>query len=197
MKITRCLIFIMMLFFSCTKVYDEIVFKPIHDSPKKKTKIYTIVKGGHYSDGNNFQLLHLPELRFEVNFDNSAIYRTEIAENQYDINKLYGFADCETAHHENSARFGWRWNGHAVELHAYCYNASKRNILFLESIPVGKAIELAIGIRPNEYIFEIAGRKYPISRHCSTTQITGYKLYPYFGGDEVAPHDITISIRDL
>ena len=26
---------------------------------------------------------------------------------------------------------------------------------------------------------------------------TRYKLYPYFGGDEVAPHDITIQMADL
>jgi hypothetical protein len=33
-------------------------------------------------------------------------------------------------------------------------------------------------------------------RAAATVKAKGYRLYPYFGGDETAPHDITISIRD-
>jgi hypothetical protein len=31
----------------------------------------------------------------------------------------------------------------------------------------------------------------------STPKGKGYRLYPYFGGDETAPHDISIWVKDL
>jgi hypothetical protein len=30
-----------------------------------------------------------------------------------------------------------------------------------------------------------------------TTKAKGYQLYPYFGGNELAPHDMHIWIKDL
>jgi len=36
-----------------------------------------------------------------------------------------------------------------------------------------------------------------MSRASSTATAVGYKLYPYFGGDEAAPHDINIWIKEL
>jgi hypothetical protein len=35
-----------------------------------------------------------------------------------------------------------------------------------------------------------------LPRHCSGNY-TRYKLYPYFGGDELAPHKIEIKITEL
>jgi len=34
-------------------------------------------------------------------------------------------------------------------------------------------------------------------RESTTTMAEGYQLYPYFGGDETAPHDIFIWIEKL
>ena len=158
---------------------------------------YIIPAGKHYSRNNSFKQLSNPELRFLVIFDSSAIYENEKPENQYDINKLYGFSDCGSQHHKNSARFGWRWNRNVIEIHAYWYNDSLRFHKLLDTVAIGQPHELALAVQPGHYIFEISNQKYFVPRHCTGSIIEGYLLYPYFGGDETAPHDIRIKIRDL
>lgn len=34
-------------------------------------------------------------------------------------------------------------------------------------------------------------------RGCGSKKSVGYKLFPFFGGDEVAPHEVKIEIVDL
>ena len=158
---------------------------------------YNIRKGNHYAEGTAFKKIHQHELRFQVLFDSSAIYTNIKANNQYDINKLYGFSDCGTMHHENSARFGWRWNGKCIEIHAYWYNDSIRSNEFLDAVSIGDTAELAIKVLPRQYGFEINNNTHVFPRHCTAPGMEGYQLYPYFGGDETAPHDIRIRIKEL
>lgn len=184
---------------SCTRILDEMrLAKASNKSILLPAFVeYKIQKGNHYAEGSTFKQIHHTELRFEVVFDSSAIYENIKSENQYDINKLYGFSDCNTAHHENSARFGWRWNGNSIEIHAYWYNDSTRYHQFLDTVSKENPYELAIQILPQQYGFEIKNRTRFVPRHCNSATMEGYRLYPYFGGDEAAPHDIRIRIKDL
>ncbi len=34
-------------------------------------------------------------------------------------------------------------------------------------------------------------------RASTTVKSSGYKLYPYFGGDEFAPHDVRVWIKEV
>lgn len=54
-----------------------------------------------------------------------------------------------------------------------------------------------ISVRNNEYIFSVNGNTITMPRTSTTLQATGYKLFPYFGGNELAPHDIFIRIKEL
>jgi hypothetical protein len=49
----------------------------------------------------------------------------------------------------------------------------------------------------NKYVFTVNGNPVNIPRSSTTTTGRGYKLYPYFGGDELAPHNVTIKIKEL
>jgi len=158
---------------------------------------YKILKGNHFAERITYKQLHQSELRFQVVFDSSAIYNNIKPENQYDINKLYGFSDCSTIHHENSARFGWRWNGRAIEIHAYWYNDSIRYDKFLDTVSIGNTHEFSIKLLPEQYGFEIKKETRFVPRHCGSAITEGYQLFPYFGGDETAPHDISIRIKEL
>jgi hypothetical protein len=183
---------------SCTKVVNEMFLAQTKSKTTSPRFIeYIIHKGNHYAEGTSFKEVHQSELRFEVLFDSSAIYTNSKATNQYDINKLYGFSDCGTMHHENSARFGWRWNGKCIEIHAYWYNDSIRHNEFLDTVSIGTATALAIKALPRHYSFEIKNRTHSFPRRCNTSAIEGYQLYPYFGGDETAPHDIRIRIKEF
>jgi hypothetical protein len=136
------------------------------------------------------------KLQFEVLFDSSCIYNTELSENSSDINKVYGFSDCASRHHENSARAGWLWNGSAIELYAYCYAEGKRSSKLMGTTGIGQIKKISIAAESGKYVFELDGAKTIMSRGCSDTAISGYKLYPYFGGNESAPHNIQIAIKE-
>ena len=190
-----CAAVFFLLFISCNK--SSQVTTPEQLQTTTSFVKYTIKKGTHFSELNNYKAFTKKELKFTVIFDSSAIYSSASKSNQDDINKLYGFSDCGTHHHENSARFGWRWNGSALELHAYWYVKQSRYSRLLQNIPIGKEVELAIHILPEHYGFESSHEIVLVPRHCSSNAADGYLLYPYFGGDESAPHDISILIKDL
>ncbi|SFF83855.1 hypothetical protein [Pontibacter chinhatensis] len=168
-------------------------------SPKIEEKpavVHTIKKGSHYSDKNAVKQVNATALRFEVTFDSSAVYTSAKPNNQADINKLYGFSDCSTSHQVNSARFGWRWHNNRLEVLAYTYLNKKWDYKLLGAVPLGQPVPLELRVEEDKYVFVMYGQQVAMPRACTGTA-EGYQLYPYFGGDETAPHDITISIKEL
>ena len=160
-------------------------------------KIYTIKKGHQYSD-SGFRAFTSTELNFVVVFDNSAIYTTTDSSNQLAINKLFGFSDCSDLHHENSARFGWRWYNNEIQIFAYCYKNSKRADKFIGTVNLNKEYEYKLKTEGSKYIFFLNGMTDSLDNGCSSDVDYGrYFLYPYFGGIETAPHQITIRIKEL
>lgn len=170
--------------------------EPVEKTPSGEYVEYVIPKGQHYATGTNLRFLEKKSLAFKVRFDSSCIY-TVRAENAGDINKLYGFSDCGSNHQMNSARFGWVWNGSAIELYAYCYASGARNSKLLGTVAVGREIELSLTVEAGKYTFTLNGYKEFMERKCNDDAAPSYQLFPYFGGDEVAPHDVRIWIRDL
>ena len=158
---------------------------------------YTIPQGEHYADQNSFQQVQYDELRFTVKFDSTAIYQNLKTINQEDINKLYGFSDNNAQHQQFSARFGWNWAREALRLYAYIYNNGQRDSRELCSIQIGSEYECSIRVSSAHYIFSVNNVSLNMPRNSITSKGTGYKLYPYFGGDEPAPHDINIWIKEL
>ncbi len=157
---------------------------------------YTIRAGKHYCDGNSYPYFAAPALYFTVVFDSSAIYQNVNPKNQHDENKLYGFADNNSHHQQYSARFGWRWCNGQLELSAYTYNNSIRSDTVLGSVAIGVENKCAIIVKGDHYDFVINGKTTSVPRASTTPQAEGYKLLPYFGGDEVAPHTVSIRIRE-
>lgn len=157
--------------------------------------IYKIKKGNHNS-GIHAALVSTKKFNFTAKFDDSGKYSLSNI-NQFDINKLYGFSDCFSNQHKNSARFGWVWNEKAskMEIHAYTYAKGVRNYKYITSVPINKSHSFSIAVDGKNYIMTANGVTVRMERGCSSKIAFGYKLYPYFGGDEVAPHDITIEIN--
>lgn len=181
---------ITLLFFSaCTKSKNK---KDMSDGYIS----YLIKKGEHYSNNNTLtNLINLDTLKCLVIFNNSCIYKNIDSANQYDINKLIGFSDCGSLHQENSARFGWNWLNGSIHLYAYCYNNGERKYMFLDTIELNKPYYLKMYLDSSSYYFYLKDKRYTMSRFCSDNKINGYQLFPYFGGDETAPHDIQIKIK--
>jgi hypothetical protein len=158
---------------------------------------YVIPQGEHYAIGNAYKPVDVSEMAFTVRFDSSCIYQTKTSENQADINKLYGFSDNGAAHQDFSARLGWRWSEGALRLFAYTYNRSARDSKELAVVPIGQDIHCAIKVAGSQYTFTVNKTTATMPRLSTTPTGKGYQLYPYFGGDEAAPHEIRIWIKDL
>lgn len=143
--------------------------------------------------------------RFEVQLDCSMRYRLLDSENQYDINKIYGYG-FGFNHHWNSIRIGWTWNLHTkkVDVYAYCYNEGVRDYSLIHSC--GCAAKLMFDINRVKFA---EGYKWVIvivENNISYTKYVdapinpanwGFRLFPYFGGQDTAPHDIEIKIKEL
>ncbi|HEU4473026.1 MAG TPA: hypothetical protein VFR58_18170 [Flavisolibacter sp.] len=157
---------------------------------------YTIKKGQHYAEGNSYKPVETSEMRFTVRFDSTAVYKTTDPANQNDINKLYGFSDNDAAHHSFSARFGWCWSRNALRLFAYVYNSGTMASRELCTVAIGEEVGCSIKTAGSEYIFTVNGNIHRMPRASTTARAKGYQLYPYFGGDEAAPHTIRIDIRE-
>jgi hypothetical protein len=180
---------------SCHKTRVDLGQKG-HNASPQFTK-YTIASGQQYCDQNDFKQTNYNELKFVVKFDSTAIYQTLSANNQNDINKLYGFSDNNADHHQFSARIGWRWSDGALRLFGYIYNNSIMSFEELGKIGIGEEHTCSIKITATQYIFTLNNVSKSMPRTSLTSTAIGYKLYPYFGGDESAPHTIYIWIKEL
>lgn len=158
---------------------------------------YTIPKGEQYCDISTYRPTNYQQLSFVVKFDSSAIYKTISPSNQTDINKLLGFSDSKAQHHQYSARFGWRWSNNALRLFGYIYNNSIMSFKELGTIAIGTENNCSIKVNKDTYVFTLNGAETTMPRASTTATAEGYKLYPYFGGDELAPHTISVWVKEL
>ena len=192
--------FVALILCSCQKETDTIVSSlPNKNSSVKTVEFvkYTIPKGAQYAEQSTYLPSNYQQLSFVVRFDSSAIYQTQNPSNQSDINKLFGFSDNNAQHHEYSARFGWRWSDQALRLFAYVYNKGIMTFKELGTIEIGADINCSIKVKTGSYVFTLNGRETVMPREATTATGEGYKLFPYFGGDELAPQAISIWIKEL
>lgn len=158
---------------------------------------FIIGKGDHYSSPRKTSLFRGDKITFKAYFNETAIYDLG-DEDQLDTNKLYGTSDCGNFHQENSARFGWRWNNNQLEIMAFTHVHGKFYYQFIGPADLNKAFsyEIALSSDKSAYIFTFNGKSVSMERGCRDSIIKGYKLYPYFGGNEVAPHEVMIKVEE-
>lgn len=157
-----------------------------------------LIKEGQHSSNYEVETLSNYFLSYDVIFDSSAIYLSKDPKNQGDINKLFGFADCNNHHHKNSIRFGWRWNPDsvAIEILAYYYVNSVRKNKFLTTVQPGELHTYVLYHHNDGYGIAIKDVvDVVVEQGDVCTRGAYYLLYPYFGGNETAPHDIRIYMR--
>ncbi|MFZ9955482.1 MAG: hypothetical protein ACO3E1_05105 [Flavobacteriales bacterium] len=173
------------LLLSCTKEKTE----------ENTYQTFVIEKGSHESEHAIGEAINDSLLEFKVIFDSSAVYQELGDENTEDVNKLYGMSDCGIMHHMNSARVGWRWLHGNLELFAYSYNNGKREMKKIGSFSINTELKCTIACAKGKYIFKVNGQQAETKRTCTNDE--HYLLYPYFGGNETAPHRIKIKIARI
>mgnify|MGYP000486176078 CR=1 FL=1 len=74
--------------------------------------------------------------------------------------------------------------------------ASVINFIYIRDFgSPARCFQLASTVATGKYIFDVNGKKVETKRSCNIEEY--YLLYPYFGGDETAPHRIKIKIAYL
>jgi hypothetical protein len=153
-------------------------------------------QGEHYSSPRVVETLKSERLSFEAKFHPSCQYKFENAGFQDSKNKLLGFADCNSLHHENSARFGWQWLHDQLEIYAYCYVNGERVEKFVGVVAINETNHFEIRVLKDEYIFTLNNESpVIITRGASCNTGIYYLLWPYFGGTLPAPHDVHVSVK--
>lgn len=164
-------------------------------------KQYTIKEGNHYSGLRFRPVLFKKRLNFAFSFDESCLYDFGDI-NQKDVNKLVGFSFG--FHHRNSVRLGWRAvDMEKIELLAYVYRKGKlvkewEEHLYLGLVRPNTQLYGTIEVTRWKYKFTILGDKLSKSTELHRPLLLnpfGYMLYPYFGGDNKAPHDINLKMQ--
>jgi hypothetical protein len=157
---------------------------------------FVIRKGEHYSNTNIVQSLQSNSLIFDATFDVSAQYHFPEESFQDSKNKLLGFSDCNSLHHENSARFAWQWLNDKLEIYAYCYVNNQRVEKFIGVVNINEVNHYELSLRDDHYFFQLNHNE-NVSIERGNVCSTGiyYMLWPYFGGTLPAPHNVTIQLR--
>jgi len=140
-------------------------------------------------------------------FDNSAKYDTQDPSVR-GINKFYGYTDCDSLVHANSARIGWEWYQNQLLIYAYTYDdRSTHDGQLMGSVPLNTDVVYTISNNGDHYDFEYSYKdnncktvtaKLSAPRGCSDSGgILRARLWPYFGGNATAPHDIKMYIDEI
>jgi hypothetical protein len=157
-------------------------------------EVFTIPEKAHYSEQRHVEFLQGSSLFFKAKFDETAEYVLDDGF-QDSKNKLLGFSDCNSAHHENSARFSWQWFNNTIEIYAYCYVNGQRVEQYLGTVNKNEVVSYEIRLSPSSYTFIFRDQETVIPRG-STCDVGAYLiLWPYFGGQKPAPHDVTIYLK--
>ena len=178
-----CPLAVVMFLFSC-------------EEQEKLLRNFVIREGDHYASPRLVQTLQSNTLSFRATFNETARYEFEDKSFQDSKNKLLGFSDCNSLHHDNSARFAWQWYNNQVEIFAYCYVRGERIEKFIGTVNLNEENRYLLKLTDRNYIFYLNNQE-PIYIDRAATCERGlyYLLWPYFGGTLPAPHDISISIH--
>ena len=143
---------------------------------KLRSGDFKIKKGNHYSGYRLKFFINKKEQKVSVLFNDSCRYTGGIQLSEQ-INKLFGFGSIFI--HYNSSRIGWKYNPYSdmIDLFLYEYEKGERSISHIQSIELNVRSSIMLTTE-KKYIF-------------------GANCFPYFGGEDSAPHDININIKYL
>lgn len=133
---------------------------------------YTIRKGQHYSDKRPLKSISTSEMKIYARFDQTAIYQTIDPENQYDLNKLWGFSEGFNNQY-NSARIGWRYSDSAIRLFGCVYSRGVVYYNEIRTVMPGEDIYCSIKIAGSSYRITAGGVSISLPRGATGTRASG------------------------
>jgi hypothetical protein len=160
--------------------------------------IYKIKKGTHGPWYDWSLHLGINSFKIKAKFTESCLY--DKLDREDDLNKLYGFSLGR--HHTNSLRIGWRPSRKykdEIEIWSYIYTNSERTYRLLKTVTINDWHEyeahwvdgvITIRITDPSRVDNV----YSFIAPQPKTKI-GYMLFPFFGGQAPAPHNMKLYIK--
>ena len=156
--------------------------------------VYVIKKGSHRSTWLP-KFTFKTSLKFSFKFLSDPSYILNNKADQGDTNKIFGILDSWD-HQKHSVRIGWRYDAKLKKAicSVYFYRDGKHYIEDLGEIVQNKPYVCYIDILQDSYTIIALDKKVIIPR---TSRWWGprYFLFPYFGGQQVAPKQFKIEIN--
>lgn len=160
-------------------------------------KTYTLKKGKHDS------IFPLPKFHTGVYvynvsfvFNSNCWYNTNIKDGT-DLNKLCGFTYWRI--HKNSIRLAWRPSKTKgfIEIHSYVYHNGVRATKHICDIHTDKLYKASISINSLYGIINITADLIHYNQiiELKYKNRWGAFCFPYFGGDNKAPHEMKIDMK--
>lgn len=163
---------------------------------------YTIKEGKHYASGFNFgRHKFSKEVTYKFVLGPECYYQKEQLNDKTGINKVGGFG-IGLNHHENSVRIGWQPDFEredtSIKIYVYLYNNGVRYDYYISNIYTCEVHKIKFSFTElcNQLIVEVNSQPFYIPEHYFPAK-DGLKLFPYFGGNSTAPHDMKIYFERL
>ena len=156
---------------------------------------YTIRAGMHEA-GFRVQTYQSPVLEFDAVFDESAIYEKQGQKEQEELNVLFGFSGRVSFQHVNNARFEWRWLDGDLQVFATARIDDKTVSMFAGCAKAHEPSRFRIEKKAMGFVFFMDNNP-PVKIQGPNVDSNSfsYLLFPHFGKEQPAPHDVNISIR--
>lgn len=161
---------------------------------------YTIPKDWHFSLKGPSDLLKLftwnrDSIFFNVKFSSTCLFSLR-NDNDYDINKLYGFSFG--LHSQNSVRLGWvpDFGSKQIKIYYYHYNLGQVYYGEITRVPVNEFFICNIQVFEDRVKYQVKSEVVE-KKFVKPIFPLGYKLFPYFGGNNTAPHQMRIFVDEL
>ena len=140
---------------------------------------------------NSHRSVWFPRMTFKNKISFTFKFLSAIPQTEY-TNKVYGLIDGIFPH-KNSVRVGFRKIKNKVQLSSIVYNNGKRTITPLVEIDENTISVCTIIKQKHEYVIYIDFKKFVFKR-TSNFNLFSFRLFPYWGGVDKAPSDITLEI---
>lgn len=135
--------------------------------------------------------------KFQFYFNDTARYISDDPANQEAINKLVGFADGTLNHHKNSFRVGWNYDpqNDRFRVYAYVYIDGTRLSTLLGYSKLYEDNAVIVKCEEGSYQVTFNNTIHVVPRSTKIKCKYKHMLWPYFGGEERAPHPIAVFLK--
>lgn len=168
-------------------------------------KLYRIKQGDHYAKISLFEKIgamgwKIRSARLKFIFHSDCWWAPPRNADDQDLNKLAGIG-YGTNHHNNSVRLAWVpdfTRDGVIRLYGYTYDELKSDpkfrYEFITNVMVRQPCQASIESTGKQYVITVNG----VTVRMENTQADPnlcFRLFPYFGGNNTAPQDMTIELE--